>query len=345
MPNPAARSLSRRGLLTAGGAVAVGALLAACGGKEKDGAAVAGQGSASGPWTFTDGRGKQLNLPARPKRVVAYVGAAAALWDFGIRDQIIGVYGPAKLPNGRPDPQIGDVDVDKVTVIGNAYGEFNIEKYAALRPELLVDHIFVQDQLFYVPAEHKDKIFAVAPSAGVLVGRVPLPKAIENYAALAASLGADLKAAPVVEAKARFDRAAQAIRDAVKANPGVKVLAGAGMADNFYVSSPAKNSDIMYFKELGVDFVVPQQVDKDGYFEALSWENADKYHADVIMLDARTQSLQPPALASKPTWKDLPAVKNDQVIPWHPEPRFSWAGCAQNMEALANTIKSAKKVR
>ncbi|MGK5556033.1 ABC transporter substrate-binding protein [Actinomadura kijaniata] len=343
MSNSGARHLSRRGLLAAGGAVALGALAAACGGKDDKGAAKGGSAS-SGPWTFTDGRGKQISLPQRPERIVAYVGAAAALWDFGIRDQIVGIYGPSKLANGQRDPQVGEVDTGKVQSIGNAYGEFNVEKYAALRPQLLVDHMFVKDTLFYVPAESKDKIFQLAPSAGISVGNASLPTCIENYAALAASLGADLKAAAVTEAKARFERAAQAVRDAAKANGGLKVLAGSGAADLFYASSPAKNSDLMFFKELGVDLVVPQKLDKDGYFEPLSWENADKYKADVIMLDSRTQALQPPALASKPTWKDLPAVKNNQVIGWQPEPRFSYAGCAQIMENLAATIKSAKKV-
>lgn len=341
MSDSRAHSFSRRGFLSAGGAVALGALVSACGGSSDSATAKPGEG---GAWSFTDDRKKTVSLKAKPKRIVAYIGTAAILHDYGLSDLIVGTFGPAKLKDGSRDPQAGDFDVNKATIIGNAYGEFNIEKYAALRPDLLVDHVFVGDQLFYVPAKSKDKIFALAPSVGISTGQASLPKCIENYAALAASLGADLKSAPIAEAKARFDRAAQAVRDAAKANPGLKVLAGAGMADKFYVSSPAKNSDIMYFKELGVDLVVPKNVDKDGYFEALSWENADAYKADVIMLDARTQSLQPPALASKPTWKDLPAVKANQVIQWHPEPRFSWAGCAIILEGLAETIKKAKKV-
>ncbi|GAA4066775.1 ABC transporter substrate-binding protein [Actinomadura miaoliensis] len=333
--------LTRRTVLGAGGAAALGALLAACGGGDSS---ADGSGSGSGAWTFTDDRGTKVSLKSRPRRVVAYIGSAAALHDFGVTDQIVGVYGPTKLKDGRPDPQAGRVPVDKVTIIGNAYGEFNLEKYAALRPELLIDNMFVPGELFYVPAESKEKIFALAPSIAVSTGSAALPKPIERFAQLAAALGADTRSAQVTQAKARFDKAAQAVRDAVGANKGIKVLAASASPDLFYASNPGKNSDLMYFRELGVDVIVPDKIDKDGYFESLSWENADKYRADVIMLDSRTQALQPKDLGSRPSWKDLPAVKANQVIGWQPEPVFSYTGCAPILETLAQTLKAAKKI-
>ncbi|GAA4369458.1 siderophore-binding protein DesE [Actinomadura verrucosospora] len=340
MSNIGAQHLTRRGLLGAGGALALGALVSACGGGD-DASGTASPGG--GAWTFTDDRGTRVRLKARPQRVVGYVGTAAALYDFGVDRQIVGVFGPTKLKDGRPDPQAGNLPVDRLEIIGNAYGEFNIEKYAALRPELLVDNMFVPGDLFYVPAESKDKIFALADSVAISTGAVALPKPIERTAALAAALGADPKSAKVTAAKARFDKAAEALRAAAKAKPGLKVLAASASPDLFYASSPGKNTDLIYFKELGVDLIVPEKPGKDGYFEELSWENADKYTADVIMLDSRTQALQPKDLGSKPSWKDLPAVKANQVIAWQPEPRFSYEGCAPILEALAASLRSAKK--
>ncbi|MFB4299561.1 ABC transporter substrate-binding protein [Actinomadura sp. NTSP31] len=331
--------LTRRGFLGAGGAVALGALISACGGGDGNG----GAAPSGGAWTFTDDRGTTVRVKSRPQRVVGYVGALAALYDFGVDQQLVGVYGPTKLKDGKPDPQAGNLPVDRLTIIGNAYGEFNIEKYASLRPDLLVDNMFVQNELFYVPAESKDKIYALAPQAAISTGAVPLPKPIERTAALAAALGADLKSAKVTAARARFDKAVESLRAAVQANAGLKVLAASASPDLFYASSPAKNTDLIFFKQLGLDLVVPDKLDKDGYFESLSWENADKYQADVIMLDSRTQALQPKDLGSKPSWKDLPAVKAGQVVPWQPEPRFSYAGCAPIIEALAATVRSAKK--
>ena len=76
----------------------------------------------------------------------------------------------------------------------------------------------------------------------------------------------------------------------------------------------------------------------------LDWENADKYGADLILLDSRSSALQPKDLTGKPTWQQLPAVKAGQVVPWLSEVRFSYAGCAPLVEQLAGALDRAKKV-
>ena len=92
-----------------------------------------------------------------------------------------------------------------------------------------------------------------------------------------------------------------------------------------------------------MDFVVPTKLEAGGFFEALSWENAGKYPADLILLDNRCTALQPKDLAAKPTWAQLPAVKANQVTPWDAVPRFSYAGSAPLLENLATAIRSAKR--
>jgi iron-desferrioxamine transport system substrate-binding protein len=343
MPHSSASpSLSRRGLLAAGGAVGLGALLTACGG---DGGSKSGSGKGGGAWSFTDDRKKKISLDAPPERIVAYVGTAAALHDFGAGDAVVGVFGPTKKKNGEPDVLAGDLNVKKLEIIGNAFGEFDIEKYAKVRPDLLVTNMYVKDALWYVPEESKAKILKLAPSLALQTAETSMLDAIKRFAELAGSLGADLKAKRVTDAKDRFEKASEKLRKAAKANGGLKVMAASGAPDLMYVSDPSANADLRYFKELGVDLVVPKKISKQGFFEELSWENADKYKADLIMLDNRTQALQPSALKSKPTWSDLPAVKADQVTTWDAEPRFSYAGAAPLLEQLAKALEDAKKVR
>ncbi|MDT0532983.1 ABC transporter substrate-binding protein [Micromonospora sp. DSM 115977] len=343
MPHPvSARRLSRRGLLAAGGAATLAALLAGCGGDE-DSAAPTAKGS-EGPWSFTDDRNEKVSTPARPTRVVAFTGVAAALVDFGLDKQIVGVFGETKRSDGSKDPQAGDLDVESVEILGNVWGEFNLEKYAALRPELLVTHMYDPGAFWYVPDESKGKILPLAPTVTVTTARVPMTKPIERYAQLAESLGADLSAKKVTDAKARFEAAAESVRQAVKANPGIKVLACSGSPDLFYASNPKVSTDLMYFAELGVDIVVPTKLEAGDYFEALSWENAGKFPADLLLLDNRSTALQPKDLAAKPTWQQLPAVKANQVAAWDAVPRFSYAGAAPLLENLATAIKGAKKV-
>ena len=341
-----ARRLSRRSVLAAGGVAALGLVLAACGAGDSSGTTAASNaGSASsGPWTFTDDRNVTVKLDAAPTRLVAFTGAAGALADYGLGDKIVGVFGETKRKDGSPEPQAGELDVNKVTILGNVWGEFDIEKYASLRPDLLITHEFEPGSLWYVPDESKDKITALAQSVAIKTGKISLVKPIERYAELAKALGADMNSPKVTEAKARFDAAVERLRKAAADHPDIKVLATSASPDLFYVSSPKTTSDLMFFAELGVNIVEPEKVDEGGYFESLSWENADKYAADVIMLDNRTFTLQPDDLKDKPTWTKLPAVKAGQVIPWDTVPRHSYAGVAPLLEQLAEAIENAKKV-
>ncbi|MEY9928946.1 iron complex transport system substrate-binding protein [Catenulispora sp. GP43] len=321
-------------MLTAVGGGAVVTALAAC----DNGKSSSNSGSPSS-WSFTDDRKQMVKAPSAPTRVVAYTGTAAALVDFGLDHQIVGVFGETT--------QAGDLNVGKVTVLGNAWGEFNVEKYAALNPQLLVTHMYDPGALWYVPNESKGQIAKLAPSVAVNVAKVSLPTPIQRYAELARSLGADLRAKKVTDAKTRFQTAAETLRTAAKAAKaagGLKVLAASGSPDTFYASNPGIAADLMYFAELGVDLIVPDKLDSGAYFESLSWENADKYKADLILLDSRSTALQPAALAAKPSWNVLPAVKAGQVTPWDAVPRFSYAGAAPLLESLAKAIQNAKKV-
>ena len=332
-------SPTRRGVLAAGGAVGLGALLAACG----DGGNGGEDESNGGAWSFTDDRDRTIELDAAPERIVAFTGTAAALHDFGVGEQLVGVFGPTKLPNGKADPQAGDLDVDGVEIIGNAYGEFNIEKYAATRPQLLITNMYEPGALWFVPEESKDKIVELAPTLAIKSSRTSLKNVVVRYSEVAEALGGDLKAKRVTDAKARFESASERLRKAAKASGGLKVLACSGSKDLFYASNPANSADLTYYQELGVNFVKPGNLDQGGYFESLSWENADKYAADLLFLDDRTATLQPEQLESKPAWRDLPAVKAGQITAWSSEPRFSYAGTAPLLERLAKAIEDATK--
>jgi iron complex transport system substrate-binding protein len=80
-----------------------------------------------------------------------------------------------------------------------------------------------------------------------------------------------------------------------------------------------------------------------GWFENLSWENVDKYPADVVVMDDRSSTIQP-ADITEATWKKLPAVKAGQVIARTPEPILSYDKCAPILDNLAEAIEKAKKV-
>ncbi|WP_329120288.1 ABC transporter substrate-binding protein [Streptomyces sp. NBC_01353] len=345
--NARATHLTRRGLLAAGGALGLGAALAACGTETKGGSSSDKATEKAGPWKFTDDRGTAVEAKSTPKNIVAFTGMAAALKDFGI--EVKGVFGPTyvedpKTKEKKPDVQAGDLDIAKVKVIGNVWGEFKIEEYLKLNPDVLITDMWEKNDLWYVPAEQKDKILKVAPSVALWASDKSMPTVLQRHADLAASLGADVKTKQILDDKARFEAAAERVRQAAKGKKDIKVLIGSGSPDLFYVSTPVRPTDTLYFQELGLNIIVPDKLDQGGWFEGLSWENVDKYKADVILLDNRTSALQPEALKAKPTWAALPAVKAGQVFPRVTEPIYSYAKCAPLLEDLAKALENAKKV-
>lgn len=314
------------------------ATLTACGGGTTESANQSE--TSSGPWEFTDDRGTRISLPSRPKRIVAQVHAAAALWDFGIKP--VGVFGPQRKPDGSPDLQVGNVDLDAVTSVGAEFGEFNLEQYASVRPDLVVT-IMYGDALWYVPEESKAKIEQVAPIVGIRLDGKSATESIERFGELAAALGADLEAPAVKQAKADFDTASQEVTAAAKEKAGLKVEVAIGQQDGFWVADPKFHGDVKLFGELGLDVVAPADANPAFGFEQLSWEQAGKYPADLVLEDARTVGMTSDELAAKyPTWKELPAVKAGQVGAWHAETPSSYQLYAEVLTELAKTVKNAR---
>lgn len=66
----------------------------------------------------------------------------------------------------------------------------------------------------------------------------------------------------MVAAQAEFDKAAEDVRAAAAENPGLKVLFASGTPEEaFYIANPSVNADLLFFKELGVDVVQPENPD------------------------------------------------------------------------------------
>ncbi|OUC94470.1 ABC transporter substrate-binding protein [Streptomyces swartbergensis] len=346
MSNARTARFSRRGILAAGGALGLGALVTACGSEDStDGGSDSKASAKSGPWSFKDDRGKNVQLDKVPANIVAFTGVAAALYDYGV--SVKGVFGPTKTQDGKPDVQAGDMDISKVTILGNSWDQFNVEKYAALAPDVLISTMFDSaGTLWYVPEASKDKIAKLAPSVGISVYDRQLTAPLQRMWELAESLGGDMKSAKATDAKKRFEAASERLRKAAKAHPDTKVMAGSASQELFYVSGTNLSVDLEYFKALGVNFVEPPEKAKaegGGWFESLSWENVDKYAADIIMMDDRSSAIQP-ANITEATWKKLPAVKAGQVISRSAEPILSYDKCVPLVENLAKAIETAKKV-
>ncbi len=194
MSNARATHLTRRGVLAAGGALGLGAVLAACGDDDgRSGGSESTKAAAkSGPWTFKDDRGTTVKLDRIPANIVAFTGVAAALHDYGV--EVKGVFGPTTTKDGKADVQAGDMDVSKPTVLGNEWGQFNIEKYAALAPDVLISTMFDSAAASGTSPRSPRRRFSSSPSVASpsTTSRMVL---VQRMLALAVSLGADGRSA------------------------------------------------------------------------------------------------------------------------------------------------------
>ncbi|WP_192918090.1 hypothetical protein [Streptomyces spectabilis] len=136
--------------------------------------------------------------------------------------------GPSEPVDGEPNPQAGDLDVGKLTSLGTSWGQFNVEKYTTLRPDVLISNMLPPPALWFVPEESGKKIGALAPSIGTDGARASLLEPLQRYTELAEALGGDLESARARAAKSRFQQAERTLRKAAKAHRGLKVLAARG---------------------------------------------------------------------------------------------------------------------
>lgn len=342
------RALTRRRLLAATGGLGAASALAACGSSDGDGGADDGSGG-SGPFSFVDERDQEaVELDHVPGKVVAFTGLAAALYDYGV--EVAAVFGPTTLADGEPDLQAGRMPVEDLTVLGNAWGEFDVEAYAAVGPELLVSHYYEGFDLWFVPEERLEEVQALAPGIGIEVSKPSLDQIIDRHAQLAEALGADLDSEANADGIERFGAAMAAVPERyaeVQAATGheYRAMAVGAWPDGLYVANPSTFNLLAKCVELGVDFVVPENPDQNGYWELLSWENVDKYAADVIFLDLRTGNISPEQLvADYPTWAALPAVRAGHVFGWNGEPVYSHVGGAVELERIAEGLGAARPI-
>jgi iron complex transport system substrate-binding protein len=328
-----AAGLSRRRLLA--GSAALGALLGlpACGSGEEAAPTAPEPG-----WSFTDARGVHVQLPRRPERVVAYSGVAAVLWDYGVRP--VGIFGPQRREDGSPDSTVGDVDLTSVRSAGEGYDALDYEALAVLRPDLVVTGMSGDKAMWVIADDAVDRVTSIAPLVALDGYGVPAEQIIAGYERFARLLGVDTDTPELINARVRLNRAATAARTAIAAKPNLRVLVTYAEPEGLSIARPSQFPDLLSFRALGLDLVEPDGGEQ--YYESLSWEQAGRYPADLVLHDTRAFSLQPDQLAAYPTWAALPAVQAGQVGRWSAEARLSAQGFAAVLEDLAATVSAAR---
>src|SRR5690606_30372285 len=226
-------------------------------------------------------------------------------------------------------------------IVGQTWSEVDIEKVAALQPDLIVGEWWDRNEAWSGGQDLTALLTPIAPITGI-AATDSIVGMIEDYEVLAERLGADLTQADIAADRANFDAARDAFKAAVAAKPGLTVLAVYAGSDALYVADPAGAAELLDLQSWGLDLVSPEGVDATGnnYFETVSWENADKYPADLILVDNRSASTLQIALAQH-TWTLNPGAAAGQVTDW---PAFwlrNYAAYAGELEKLTAAINAA----
>jgi iron complex transport system substrate-binding protein len=285
-------------------------------------------------WSYKGGDGQTVTLDAAPVRIIASQDAAAGLIPLGIRP--VGIYADSAVSDAKA---LQGLDLTGIEIIGQAWGEVDIEKAAALEPDLIVAEFWPLETTWSGGADVVAALSPLAPITGPEQGASILTL-IEDYEALAASLGADLSAPEIAADKAAFETALADFKAAVAAKPDLTALAVWAGEDALYVAATEGSSELMDFASWGLKLIDPEVANDRGYWETLSWEQADKYQPDLILVDNRSAATMETALA-QPTWTLMKAAEAGQVTDW---PAFwlrNYGAYASELGKLTAAINAA----
>jgi iron complex transport system substrate-binding protein len=300
-------------------------------------AATAGDGDG---WAYVDGSGAETTLPEVPTRIVAHGSAAAALIPLGIRP--VGIYADTAVD---ADLALKDLDLTGIEIVGEEWGVINVEAVAALKPDLIVAEWWPVEQAYSGleegTAATSQQMKEIAPIVGVAQGP-SIVQMIEDYEALAESLGADLSDESIASERERFETSLAAFEAALAAKPDLSVLAVSPTTESLYVAVPEHAAELADFQSFGMGLVVPDSPDEGfEYWETLSWENADKYQADRVIVDERGWPGNLDEVADKPTWKLLDAVEADAIAVWPAYWLRNYGDYADALDLLTEAIEAA----
>lgn len=313
----------------------VALVLSACGSESSSDDADSG-----GPWSFTSGNGEVVKLDSTPKRIIASGAEAAALISFGIKP--VGIYATGPIED---DANLKDLDLSGITILGETWGEIDVEKAVGLKPDLIVADWWPAEKAYSGLEEGakaaSKKILDIAPIVGVSQGD-SIEELAGGYEKLAVSLGADVDDPAIAKDKKAFEAALADFKKTVAAKPDLDVLAVSPAEDLLYVANPKYAPELLDFQRWGLDVINPGKPDKGfPYWENLSWENADKYQPDLLLIDDRTYDSSVKLGEAQPTWKNIKAADAKAYVQWPAYWMHTYGEYAAQLTQLTQAIEKA----
>jgi len=284
------------------------ALVAACGSTPAPSTTA---GTADG-WSYTDDTGTTVSLDHTPERIASFTDYAVGLLSYGLDP--VAIFGRVDVAS---DPRLAGYDISDTAIVGNSYGEIDLEALAAAEPDLIVTGIYPTDRdgtldlagpyYGFADAEQQKQLEKIAPVVAITIGGNGLD-VVKSLTKLATAMGASDER--VTEAKAQYDAAAADLTAAAAQNP-VEITMMYADADGVYVVKPADEPESALYASLGVTYTTLHP-DGDYYWDIYSWENAGQMMTGDVLI-VNTEGFQADDLRAQPTFAGHPALVAGQV--------------------------------
>ncbi|GAA0966401.1 ABC transporter substrate-binding protein [Frigoribacterium faeni] len=327
----------RRPLRLAVPLVAVALVATGCSSSGGDDNAAA---DADSSWSYTDDTGRTVELDQRPERVASYTDYALGLLSYDITP--VALFGRFDVAS---DERFADYDISDTAIVGNSYGEIDLEALAETAPDLIVTGIYPTDREgtlatdgpYYglADAEQQAQLEKIAPVVAIEVGGAG-SDVIDSINTLSEALGASDET--IAAAKEEYDAAAADLTAAAEEND-LEITSMYADADGVYVTKPMDEPETELYSTLGVDYT---DLNPDGYYywDIYSWENAaDMMTGDVLLVN--NEGFQQADLEAQPTFASHPALAAGQVHEWTGA-ALDYASQAAQMTELAGIIRESK---
>ncbi|UFS57503.1 ABC transporter substrate-binding protein [Subtercola endophyticus] len=296
--------------------------------------------AADGPWSFTDDTGTTITLDHQPTKVASYSDYAIGLMSYGIDP--VAIFGRVEVAT---DDRFASYDLSNTAVVGNSYGEIDLEALAAAAPDVIVTGIYPTDRegtldttaayYGFADTEQQAQLEKIAPVIAIEVGGKGMD-VIASINRLSEALGVSDET--VAAAKTTFDAAAADLT-AAAAETKLEVTQMYADADGIYVVKPADEPETELYRSLGVNFT---DLNPTGYYywDIYSWENAAQMMSGDVLL-VNVEGYQAAELTGQPTFAAHPALVASQAHTWNGA-ALDYASQAAHMTELTQILRSSK---
>ncbi|MFT4009286.1 MAG: hypothetical protein QM655_04510 [Nocardioidaceae bacterium] len=311
--------------------------LTACGSDENTDDA---DSSAETTWSYVSGNGDTITLDHKPERIIASGSEAGALLAYGIRP--VGIYLAQDI---KWEPALTREDISDIPIVGEEWGHIDAEKVAELNPDLIVADWWPAQDAYQGFEEGADKDSLAVQKLAPVIGanqQGSLKDVVEWYDGFAKSMGVDVDSGEYAEAREKFDEQLAGFQEAIEAKPGLTALAVAPADDMLYVAVPKYSTSLTDFQNWGLDVIDPDSPKKDfPYWEYLSWEKADKYQPDLLLIDDRGYEDNIKIGERQPTWDKIKAGKAQAYALWPGWWVHTYTDYGDQLEQLTASINNA----